>query len=69
MALWGDKRYVELLERENADLKDQVKRLTDSLLVLKGAPPAFLESKKHKPKVRMSLHALGRRLEEATKVS
>jgi hypothetical protein len=34
MALWGDKRYTELLEKENADLKDQNKKLTDAILML-----------------------------------
>jgi hypothetical protein len=69
MALWGDKRYVELLERENADLKDQVKKLTDSILQIKGASPVFHESKKHVARTRLSIHALGKRLEQATKVS
>lgn len=63
---WDTSKYVEFLEKENADLKLQVKKLTDAILLFKGGAPIFSERKPTRPGVgRVSMRDLQGRLERA----
>lgn len=42
--LMFSRRYIEFLEKENAELKKQVQALTNTVFSVQGAPPPFVET-------------------------
>ena len=69
MLFSGDNKYLTFLENENRELKEQVQKLTDAILTLKGGIPAFQKREPATPKVRLSMDALRRRLEASERIS
>lgn len=64
MALWGDNQYVTFLEKENAELKEQNKKLVDAILLTRGGVPINREAHQPRPvRVRTTLNDLRKRLE------
>ena len=69
MPLWGGSDYTKHLESELADAKDQIKKLMDVIVTLKGVAPVFNRPERAPARTRLSLDAARRRAEAFERIS